>query len=230
MTLSDMKTLSNYMESAHAIVRYSKKQIILFKAVAAILYHIYARVSTCGRGEQAAVTLELSERKSNLLFPTWPYIAAPSFSIPSQPEPPELDAFRRVQDWFKILEEEIGRPVRSSDYVFPRMNNSGQLKMEEHMSSWRMEGLFDDIFKASGVLLAHAAKPSFRVKRTEEPRAASLMRTTMLVVAEGNRRTLDDNSPSSSAETPRSATPQASADIPTSEATSKKRHYLNSGY
>jgi hypothetical protein len=65
---------------------------------------------------------------------------------------PEIDCYTHVATWKAHMESLLGRPLSGTDYVFPALASTGQIKFGELTSRSAFETLLDDVVERSNVL------------------------------------------------------------------------------
>ncbi|KAJ7121155.1 hypothetical protein C8R44DRAFT_736834 [Mycena epipterygia] len=71
---------------------------------------------------------------------------------------PEIDCYTHVGTWKTHMEKILGRPLAESDFVFPAIASTGQLKFEECTSRTAFKTLLDEVVDKLNVMQGHNGK------------------------------------------------------------------------
>lgn len=72
--------------------------------------------------------------------------------IPPDPESPHIDCHYHMGKWLDYLQGQMQRSLDPSDYIFPAIASTGQLKYGEAISRSAFENLMEEIVDGSGIL------------------------------------------------------------------------------
>ncbi|KAJ7859386.1 hypothetical protein B0H13DRAFT_2570585 [Mycena leptocephala] len=160
MLPADLRLIMAYLDSAEAIEYFTVTQRLYFKAHATTAITLWTR-------NDELVNLQFKDIKLNLLSHTnIPYHEFSLIFRKTNKDPtkvqkykvqvdlahPEIDCYTHVATWKAHMESLLGRPLSGTDYVFPALASTGQIKFGEPTSRSAFETLLDDVVERSNVL------------------------------------------------------------------------------
>ena len=73
----------------------------------------------------------------------------------------EIDMYTHMQRWQTLLEAHLGRPLLSTDHLFPHLSKNGLIHPDRHMSHTRSQDLISEFASGAG-LTKHFSTHCFR--------------------------------------------------------------------
>ncbi|KAJ7718975.1 hypothetical protein DFH07DRAFT_973107 [Mycena maculata] len=160
MLPADLKMIMEYLDSPEAIEYFTVTQRLYFKAFVSTAFTLWTR-------NDELINLQFKDIKLNLRSATGiPYHEFALIFRKTNKDPtkvqrymvqidlahPEIDCYTHFDAWKKHMEGLLGRPLRGTDFVFPAIASTGQLKIGECTSRSGFESLLDDVVERSGVM------------------------------------------------------------------------------
>ncbi|KAJ7488522.1 hypothetical protein B0H11DRAFT_2230062 [Mycena galericulata] len=160
MLPADLKIIMEYLDSEEAIKYFTVTQRLYFKAFVTTAFTLWTR-------NDELINLQFKDIKFNLQSPTGiPYHEFSLIFRKTNKDPtkvqkymvqvdlahPEIDCYTHVNAWKKHMEKLLGRPLYGTDFVFPAVASTGQLKFGEPTSRSGFENFLDDVVEKSGVM------------------------------------------------------------------------------
>ncbi|KAJ7778003.1 hypothetical protein DFH07DRAFT_766219 [Mycena maculata] len=166
MLPADLKMIMEYLDSPEAIEYFTVTQRLYFKVFVSTAFTLWMR-------NDELINLQFKDIKLNLRSATGiPYHEFALIFRKTNKDPtkvqrymvqidlahPEIDCYTHFDAWKKHMEGLLGRPLRGTDFVFPAIASTGQLKIGECTSRSGFESLLDDVVERSGVMKGRNGK------------------------------------------------------------------------
>ncbi|KAJ7127320.1 hypothetical protein C8R43DRAFT_1134814 [Mycena crocata] len=166
MLPADLKMIMEYLDSQEAVKYFTLTQRLYFKAFVTTAFTLWTR-------NDELVNLQFKDIKMNLRSKTGiPYHEFSLIFRKTNKDPtkvqhymvqldvahPEIDCYTHVQAWRAHMESILRRPLAGSDFVFPAIASTGQIKFGESTSRSAFETLLDDVVEKSGVMKGRNGK------------------------------------------------------------------------
>ncbi|KAJ7817610.1 hypothetical protein B0H14DRAFT_2601903 [Mycena olivaceomarginata] len=160
MLPADLKIIMEYLDSVEAVKYFTKTQRLYFKAFVTTAFTLWTRNDELVNLQFKDIKLDLRSRTEipyhefSLIFrktnkdPT----KVQKYMVQIDTSHPEIDCYTHVVNWKAHMERRLGRPLSGTDYVFPALASTGQVKFGEPTSRSAFETLLDDVIKRSNVL------------------------------------------------------------------------------
>ncbi|KAJ3728928.1 hypothetical protein C8R42DRAFT_750386 [Lentinula raphanica] len=166
MLPADLKILFDYLDSCGGSEEFTLTQRLYFKAFSSTAFNLWTRndelihfmvkdlkLNLVSGSGVSYVEFHLIFRKTNK-DPN----KVQAYRIPHNPQHPEFDCYTHMTTWMKHLQALLQRPLMDSDYVFPGIASTGQLKFGENTSRMGIENLLERIVDASGLMSGRRGK------------------------------------------------------------------------
>ncbi|KAJ3772445.1 hypothetical protein FB446DRAFT_800025 [Lentinula raphanica] len=166
MLPADLKILFDYLDSCGGSEEFTLTQRLYFKAFSSTAFNLWTRndelihfmvkdlkLNLVSDSGVSYVEFHLIFRKTNK-DPN----KVQAYRIPHNPQHPEFDCYTHMTTWMKHLQALLQRPLMDSDYVFPGIASTGQLKFGENTSRMGIENLLERIVDASGLMSGRRGK------------------------------------------------------------------------
>ncbi|KAJ7637951.1 hypothetical protein DFH06DRAFT_1432567 [Mycena polygramma] len=166
MLPADLKMIMEYLDSDEAIKYFTVTQRLYFKAFITTAFTLWTR-------NDELVNLQFKDIKFNQLSPTGILFhqfslifrktnkdpnKVQQYNVPIDHAHPEIDCYTHVEAWRCHMISLLGRPLRGTDFVFPAIASTGQLKIGECTSRSAFENLLDSVVEKSHVLQGRNGK------------------------------------------------------------------------
>ncbi|KAJ7909902.1 hypothetical protein B0H13DRAFT_2329841 [Mycena leptocephala] len=160
MLPSDLKIIMMYLDSEEAIKYFTVTQRLYFKAFVTTAFTLWTR-------NDELINLQFKDVKLNLRSKTGiPYhefslifrktnkdpTKVQKYMVQSDLAHPEIDCYTHVVAWKTHMEGLLGRSLTGTDYVFPALASTGQIKFGVCTSRSGFETLLDEVVGKSNVL------------------------------------------------------------------------------
>ncbi|KAJ7908590.1 hypothetical protein B0H13DRAFT_2661947 [Mycena leptocephala] len=160
MLPSDLKIIMKYLDSEEAIKYFTVTQRLYFKVFVTTAFTLWTR-------NDELINLQFKNIKLNLRSKTGiPYdefslifrktnkdpTKVQKYMVQSDLAHPEIDCYTHVVAWKTHMEGLLGRSLTGTDYVFPALASTGQIKFGECSSRSGFETLLDEVVDKSNVL------------------------------------------------------------------------------
>ncbi|KAF7364523.1 hypothetical protein MVEN_00321300 [Mycena venus] len=160
MLPADLKVIMEYLDSPEAIKYFTVTQRLYFKAFVTTAFTLWTR-------NDELINLQFKDIKLNLRSKTGiPYhefslifrktnkdpTKVQKYMVQIDPAHPEIDCYTHVEAWKAHMERLLGRRLAGTDYVFPALASTGQIKFGEPTSRSAFETLLDEVVDKSNVL------------------------------------------------------------------------------
>ncbi|KAJ3759479.1 hypothetical protein EV360DRAFT_69470 [Lentinula raphanica] len=168
MLPADLKILFAYLDSSSGCREFTLTQCLYFKAFASAAFNLWTRT----RNDEL-IHFMVKDLKLGLVSETGvPYIEfrlifrktnkdpnkVQAYHIPPDLSHPEFDCYTHMTAWIDHLRTLLQRPLLNTDYVFPGIASTGQLKFGENTSRMGVENLLESIVEASGLMEGRSGK------------------------------------------------------------------------
>ncbi|KAF7354486.1 hypothetical protein MVEN_01137900 [Mycena venus] len=160
MLPADLKVIMEYLDSPEAIKYFTVTQRLYFKTFVTTAFTLWTR-------NDELINLQFKDIKLNLRSKTGiPYhefslifrktnkdpTKVQKYMVQIDPAHPEIDCYTHVEAWKAHMERLLGRRLAGTDYVFPALASTGQIKFGEPTSRSAFETLLDEVVDKSNVL------------------------------------------------------------------------------
>ncbi|KAJ3828168.1 hypothetical protein F5880DRAFT_1672711 [Lentinula raphanica] len=166
MLPADLKILFTYLDSFDGCKEFTLTQRLYFKAFASAAFNLWTR-------NDELIHFMVKDLNVDLVSETGvPYIEfhlifrktnkdpnkVQVYHIPIDSNHSELDCYTHMTAWVTHLQTLLQRPLMNTDYVFPGIASTGQLKFGENTSRMGIENLLESIVEASGLMKGRSGK------------------------------------------------------------------------
>ncbi|KAJ3710099.1 hypothetical protein C8R42DRAFT_648977 [Lentinula raphanica] len=167
MLPADLKILFTYLDSSSRCREFNiLTQHLYFKAFASAAFNLWTR-------NDELIHFMVKDLKLSLISETGvPYIEfclifcktnkdpnkVQAYHIPPDSNHPKFDCYTHMTAWINHLRTLLQRALLNTDYVFPGIASTGQLKFGENTSRMGVENLLESIVEASGLMEGQSGK------------------------------------------------------------------------
>ncbi|KAF8147030.1 hypothetical protein K438DRAFT_1989996 [Mycena galopus ATCC 62051] len=166
MLPTDLKIILEYLDTEEAMKYFTVTQRLYFKAYVTTAFSLWTR-------NDELVNLQFKDIKLNMKSHTGiPYheftlifrktnkdpTKGQKYMIQLDSAHPEIDCYTHIDNWKTHMETVLQRPLRGTDFVFPAIASTGQLKFGECTSRSGFESFLEDIVQRSDVMKGRNGK------------------------------------------------------------------------
>ncbi|KAJ7143011.1 hypothetical protein C8R44DRAFT_726298 [Mycena epipterygia] len=166
MLPADLKMILEYLDSDEAIKYFTLTQRLYFKAFVTTAFTLWTRNDELVNLQFKDVKLHMRS-KTGIPYHEFALIFRKTNKDPTKVQKymvqidtahPEIDCYTHVGTWKTHMEKILGRPLAGSDFVFPAIASTGQLKFGECTSRTAFETLLDEVVDKSNVMQGRNGK------------------------------------------------------------------------
>ncbi|KAJ7269030.1 hypothetical protein C8J57DRAFT_1509246 [Mycena rebaudengoi] len=161
MLLADLKLIMSYLDTEEAAEYFSLTRRLYFKAFATTAFGLWTRNDEIINLQFKDIKFDLHSSKTGTAYHEFSLTfrktnndptKVQKFQIPRDNEHPEIDCFTHITLWKQDQEGLVKRRLSGSNFVFPAIASTGQLKFGEPTSRTGFEALMDNIVERSNIM------------------------------------------------------------------------------
>ncbi|KAF7333246.1 hypothetical protein MSAN_02426700 [Mycena sanguinolenta] len=162
MLPADLKIILGYLDTDEAIKHFTVTQRLYFKAYVTTAFALWTRNDELVNLQFKHVKLNMKSHSGipyhefTLIF--WKTNKDPTkgkcqkYMVQVDLGHPEIDCYTHLDNWKRHMEGLLQRPLQGTDFVFPAIASTGQLKFGECTSRSGFEAFLDEVVEKSGVM------------------------------------------------------------------------------
>ncbi|KAJ7247425.1 hypothetical protein B0H12DRAFT_1072938 [Mycena haematopus] len=166
MLPADLKIILDYLNTEEAIKYFTTTQRLYFKAYVTTAFSLWTRNDELVNLQFKHIKLNMKSH-SGIPYHEFTLIFRKTNKDPTKGQKymvqvdlahPEIDCYTHLNNWNQHMESLLQRPLQGTDFVFPAIASTGQLKFGECTSRSGFETFLEDAVEKSGVMKGRNGK------------------------------------------------------------------------